>query len=214
MKGVTVTTMWIHSPLLCLYVLLSLCMFSPAEAIARPNRRPINRNLVISSSRGTPGLSQYSFERNMQDFIRPGNGKNQYDAEAMHQLSLLKQDAMPLLDADDFDIYRTERAATKALMMEGGHDVSNLLHDSELGSFYRQTLRSIREIQSMFRFSVQESHDGYVFSREQQGRKFLELDIQFDIKRGVDPQITIMDTVSFRYDPLYNRTVLEYGFRF
>ena len=51
-------------------------------------------------------------------------------------------------------------------------------------------------------------------TRKRVGRKLLELNMEFNVKRGLDPQIRIGDTLRFRYDYLYDRTMLELGFNF
>lgn len=205
--------------LLCncsVYLLLTMCLLviSAEQAEARPGRKPFNRKLFVDSERQSPGLALYSFESSFNDFIHPRSRQDGYDSNSLHRLQLLHQDAAPLLNPDDFDLDRTRRATTKALMMEGGHSVSMLVHNSELGSIYRSALRSFKRIQSQFRYSIQESHTGYEVAREKRGKKIIELDLQFDIKRGVDPQLTFWDTIHFRYDPIYKRAIIGYDFRF
>ena len=137
-----------------------------------------------------------------------------YDPLSITRLRMLKQDSQPLHDPDDFDLFRTRRSVGKALAMQTGRALSNLFNTSELGPLYRSTLRTLKNFRQRFRFRLQRSEKGLILGTRNKGKTLLELNLNFDVKRGVDPELTIANTIKFRYDIVYKRSLVEYGFTF
>jgi hypothetical protein len=56
--------------------------------------------------------------------------------------------------------------------------------------------------------------EGLTISKTSKGTSLLELDLQFNASKGVDPQIKIGEFMRFRYDYVDKRPMLEYGLNF
>lgn len=156
----------------------------------------------------------YDFGSTVDEILQDASDTSSYDPLTVMQLRMLKEDAQPSWNPEDIDPYKTRRAVEKALAIELGSHLSRQLMKSELRDTYRNTLRAYKRLQDRFRYSLQSDGESMALSRKNEGRKLLELNVEFNLKRGVDPQIRIGDAVRFRYDYLYERTMLEFGFNF
>jgi len=167
------------------------------------------KSLNLSSR---PAADPYEFT--VGDILSSTSDTNLYDPLTIQQLRLLKEDAQPSWDPDDIDPDKTRRVVEKAMAIELGRTLAWQIQRSELRDLYNDTSRALKRLQQRFRYSLQSDGNSLSVSRRKQGRKLLELNMEFNVKRGLDPQIRIGDSLRFRYDYLYDRTMLEYGFNF
>ncbi|MEZ4754852.1 MAG: hypothetical protein R3A13_11195 [Bdellovibrionota bacterium] len=79
---------------------------------------------------------------------------------------------------------------------------------------YHELKKSFSTFQNFFRYSLQNKGDQLTVSKKETGRKLLELSVELNLKKGIDPQIRIGENTRFRYDYYTKGAMLEYGFNF
>ncbi|MGI6525747.1 MAG: hypothetical protein ACOX2O_10750 [Bdellovibrionota bacterium] len=186
-----------------------VCFFIPLFALAQP---PQANGKVLNLNSEDRGMYNFRLTASIDDLLVDSDDK--YDPITINQLRMLKEEAQPSWHPDDVDPYQLRRVAQKALTIEVGRAFSKRINGSELRPTYRAALRTYHSIQERFRYSIQDNGDAITFSRKNKGKKLLELNLDLNLKRGLDPQILIGDFMRFRYDYVYKRAMLEYGFDF
>jgi len=204
----------IHKKGYLLFFLVNLLFSFSQNLLAQgPNKK-------IYSSREASGSGTYdfSFQSSLDTFISENYDSSKYDPITISQMARLKQQAVPYWHPenynDDYDVDITKRVTEKALVIQSAHHISGLLSHSELQQTFHAMQRWFKSVKDQFNYSVQTNGEGYNISRSVHGEKLLELDIEFNLKQGVDPQIRVGKYMRFRYDYTYNVTFLEYTLNF
>ena len=163
-------------------------------------------------------FSNFSYSINasssLSDLVGDGSGSGGYSPFSLAQLRLLKEVAQPSYNPNDYDPDLTGRVVSKMFAIQSGRAVSDAIQRSELQQTYRAALRGIKTVQERFRYSVQHTGRSVAVSRRNLGRKLVELNVDFNLRQGVDPQIRFGDHIRLRYDWVNNRSMLEYGVEF
>ncbi len=170
------------------------------------------KSLDLNPSASNP--YEFSLGSTVDDILQDTSDTNLYDPITIGQLRLLKEDAQPSWEPDDIDPYKTRRVVQKAFAIQFGRSISRQIMQSDLRETYRYSLQAYKRLQEVFRYSLQSDGESLAVSRLPKGRKLLELNMEFNVKQGFDPQIRIGDSLRFRYDYVYDRTLLEFGFNF
>ncbi len=153
----------------------------------------------------------FSFPDTLDSLFESSIRSDLYDSITVMNFRRLKEQADPYWDGDEADPIRSRRAAEKGLAMQTATSLSNVLKKSELRDTYFQLREAFRDLQNTFRYSVQSDGESLTVSRSSKGKKWLELQMEFNAKRGVDPQIRLGDHLRLRYDFIESRPLLEVG---
>jgi hypothetical protein len=195
-------------PVICVSALFVL----PVSANAQ-NQPPTQKNLRETLGAQKPGTYDFTLDSAF-DILNDTTNTDLYDPITISTLRRLKEDAQPAWNPEDIDPDLTRRVVERAFAIQSGRNLSNLINRSELQTTYKSIKQGLKSVQDTFRYSVQNTGNGVEVSKQKQGRKILELNMEFNLKQGLDPQIKIGESVRFRYDYTSKRPVLEYGFRF
>lgn len=180
----------------------------------QPGRGPLQRNLDTTETVGALGAYEFNLGSTLDKILEGTADTDPYDAVTISNLRRLKEDAQPENYPDDLDPYRTRRIVEKALAIQSGNSISRLIQQSELRPLYRAIKQEFFKIREHLKFSLQSGSDGLIVSRKPRGQKLLELNLELNLKQGMDPQIRIGESFKFRYDYVDKVPVLEYGFAF
>jgi len=186
---------------------------TPCFAQRRP-RRPLAKKIRPSYSSLTQESNSFSLSTAVDDILNSETDTSFDDSLTIKNLSRLKEEAQPSWNPDDIDTDQTRRVVEKAFAIQSARSLNVLIKRSDVGDYYRDVIKGVKGIQKLFRYSLQSDGSSVTVSKKRKGSKLLELNLQFNVNQGVDPQITIGDAMRFRYDYVYNRPMLEYGFDF
>jgi hypothetical protein len=137
-----------------------------------------------------------------------------YDPLTLATLKRLKADATPPYDPYDIDPVRTRHVVEKALAIQAGKTMANLLRTSDLRDFHRLVLKNLDFLQGLLTFSVSRGHDGLNAGHTPDGESLFAFNLRMSVRDGFDPQIRLSDSLRFRYDLGERQTLLEYGIGF
>lgn len=114
-----------------------------------------------------------------------------------------------VLDEEDSE---NELMARRALLFQGMTTVSNLLKESGLKDTYRQTVRSIRAAKEMTTIRVAQTGRGKfdVSQGTNSPEPLIEFGVHTSVRHGIEPRLTIGDSVTLRYDLLSDEALLEF----
>lgn len=164
---------------------------------------------------GDSAVDSYAFTAESAfDILNDTASTDLYDPLTIQTLKRLKEDARPAWDGDDEDVDKTRRVVERALAIQSGRNISSTLEQSELRSTYRAIKQGLKNFQNNFRYSLQTTGKSMEVSKEKKGKKLLELNVELNLKQGLDPQLKMGEHLRFRYDYTSQRPLLEYGFRF
>ncbi|NLF25678.1 MAG: hypothetical protein GX589_08505 [Deltaproteobacteria bacterium] len=199
------------STALLLYLLFGA---APGEAQRGPAPKVPHKKAFSSE---ISSIQTYTYDAgpssSLSDFIEPGP-PDAYNQLTLANLRLMKEVAQPSHRPDDYDSDLTERVVSKMLTIQSFRSVSALINKSELQQSYRSAIRGVKKLQSRFRYSLQSGKEGLTVSRRKVGKKLIEVNLDFNLHQGVDPQINFGKYFRVRYDFINNRSILEYGFEF
>ena len=190
---------------------IPICLFLNPHNLSG---QEINKRGLSSSDSSRTGGYEQSFSTTLGTLIREKGGRNEYHPLTIKELKNLRENVEPFWSKEEADPERVDRATQKAFAIQGAHHFSYLIKTSDLRFVYRDIQDSMRSIKDFFKYSVQTDGDSMSLSREEKGEKILELDLEFNLKQGVDPQIRIGQHMRFRYDYTYDGTFLEYAVDF
>ena len=202
----------LYKAMLALLVVLAVVLTSaPVYAQSGSDGRLNTRRLDSFDS----GEYDWDLSAELGEILTATADTDLYDPITIANLRILRDKAQPYWSEDDIDPERTRRVVRKALAIQSAHVLVPVIKESDLGDVFLQIKRGFKRLSDLFRYSLQDEPGAAVsLSRENKGRKLLELDLKFSLKKGVDPQIRINDEVRFRYDFSEQATFLEYGFDF
>ena len=172
------------------------------------------KTLNLGTQSGTAIYNNERLGTSLDNILTSTSDSSLYDPLTVGQLRMLMEDAQPSWDPSGYDPDKTRRLGEKALAMQLGQSISRQIKESELRDTYNSLMRLYKQIKQSFRYSVQTDGDSFEVSRKKKGRKLLELNVDFNLKHGMDPQLRVGENFRFRYDYLYDRTMLEYGLKF
>ncbi len=197
-----------RSPKLLLIIICVNALLGPLPLLAQD----INKRGLSSSSGGSGSYSNSAtgFDTTFSSMMTDGSNNKAFDPLVIKQLRLLQEDAAPRWDPDDYDEEIRERASQKGFVIETVRNLDAVVKNSELKFFYSGLKRDFKAIRNYFAYSLQTDGEEYSVSRERQGKKLLELNMEFNLKQGIDPQIRIGESYRIRYDYTYRSTMLEY----
>jgi len=192
-------------------VFIFQCEASQAQ---RAPANDLNKKAFITDS-SMPRIYTYdsSASSNLSDLIAEG-APDAYNPLTLANLRLMKEVAQPKHRPEDYDSDLSERIVSKMLTIQTSRSLSTLIQQSELRQSYISAIRTIKRIQERFRYSLQNKGDALTLSRQNEGRKIMELNLDFNLRQGVDPQINFGKYFRMRYDFIANRSMLEFGLEF
>ncbi|MCB0332555.1 MAG: hypothetical protein KDD55_03585 [Bdellovibrionales bacterium] len=196
----------------CLLLLLTVSQ----HAHALPGKRQSPGKALYSSDLSDSN-NVYSFDLNssLDSLLITGSDTNLYDPLTIKTLTRLKEQSFPYWSGDsEPDPGRTRRIVEKAFTLESFRNLSQTIQKSELKDFYFALKQGLNTIRETFRFSLQRSGSEVFVSRQTKGEKLLELNVEFNASKGIDPQLAFGDHLRFRYDYIRQRPMLEVGFDF
>lgn len=180
-----------------------------ASAQARPDTKGLRGG-------STTDDAVFQFQNgNNWDLVSGVKDFDTYDARTMQILRNLHADSRPFWEGDhDNEVHRERRATERAFAIQSGRQLSTILNTSELKPIYNDVRSTLSRLQDVVRYSVQSDGSGISVSKKKKGRPLLELNLNFNLKQGLDPQIKMGENLYFRYDWLEGTPLLEYGVRF
>ena len=200
---------------IALAFVFALSFLIPEEAFSQRRKKKLRTR---KASRITDILADESLDLSLSStferIIIAPTDSNLYDPLTIENFKRLRDISKPIWNDDDYDPERMRRASEKAFAMQAGRTMSDLLHRSDLQDVYRDLKKYFRNFQDLFRYSVQDNGEKIQLSKATKGKKLLELSVEVNLKRGVDPQLRIGENTRFRYDYYYKRAMFEYGFDF
>lgn len=179
------------------------CLASPSDGILG---RSFKRSSEFSAATETLDLTA-----TVDRLINFSTDTDLYDPLTVQRLRAMQEEAQPRTNSTDLDPELTRRVAERALAIQSGRTVAQVLEKSELRSAFRELRSQIRSFQDLFRYSLQQEPDGLTVSRQSTGKKLLELNVDLNLKNGLYPSIRIGDAVRFRLADDYRTPMLEYG---
>jgi hypothetical protein len=135
---------------------------------------------------------------------------NLYDPLTIARLKRMQEMVAPQINIDDVDVEQTRSITEDALAIQSGRSAVRLIERSELQPLYRSIKDEFSAIQDALRFGVQQTPNGVSFTRKRKGRRLVELQVQFDPKTVLEPQLKIGDAVRFRYDFDQGEAIMEF----
>jgi len=195
---------------LCLSILFTFS--AEGQGIARPSP---GKKLSDSGDKTTVDQNiALGFDSSLTDLIEQSSSNSNYDPHTIWVLESLTDVTQPFWDPRDVDLTRNRRAVSKALTIQSSVAASSLVKGSELRPTFMSVKRGLDDVKKQFNYSLQDDGDFFAVSREKHGRKLLELNMEFNVSQGLDPQIRIGQSTRFRYDLVNSRPILEYGYNF
>ncbi len=199
----------------CLISILTAVFSSYAQA--QPLRRPApggGKSLRGAVNGTEAAVYGFNLGSTMDRLLTDSASTDIYDPITLQALKRLRDEAVPRYNPLDVEPELSRRVAEKALAIQSGRSLSKLVHSSEIRGAYLSALDSLRSIQDMFRYSVQDTGESITVTKKRKGKRILELSMEFNLKQGIDPQIRVGESVRFRYDYLEQAPLLEYTFSF
>jgi hypothetical protein len=180
-----------------------------AHSLAAPPKKP-GKGLGGRSSFVEPSISSFD-----ADVIgESGISTDLHDPMVTHNLRRLQERTMLLGDEDNYDDEIGDRAAKKALAVQGSRDFIRLIKQSELRGTYYWIRDLFASFQDSTRYSLQDTGKSMTVSRSKSGEKVIEMNMEFNSKQGLDPQFNIGESFRLRYDFIEERTLFEFGVDF
>ena len=136
------------------------------------------------------------------------------DPNTLWMMKGLTDVTQPFWDPYDVDYTRNDRAVQKAFTVQSGKYLSSVVKNSELKSTFVYLKQTLDDVKSIFRYSIQSDGTNTYISREQKGKKILELSMEFNLSQGLDPNVKLGENLRFRYDYVNKRPLFEFGFSF
>lgn len=199
-----------HTTGLPILSIILLCLISAPSA----NCQDINKRGLGSASASSISGYNPNFTSTLGTFIREDGDQKSYHPLTIRELRLLQENSQPYWGNEEAEKERVERATQKAFAIQSAHHLSFVLKDSELRHVYRDIQDSLKSIRNYFKYSLQSDGSTMKLSRTVEGQKILELNLEFNLKQGVDPQLRIGEYMRLRYDYAYDGTFLEYAVDF
>jgi hypothetical protein len=199
------------------FVALAFCVAAFLEAAqAQPLRRPTNGKSLRGNGASASDAALYGFNLSsaVDKVLTDSASTDLYDPMTIQVLKRLRDEAVPKINPLDVEPDLSRRVAEKALAIQSGRSISRLVHESEIRGVYLEVLDSLRGIQDMFRYSVQDTGEKITVTKKRKGERLVELSLEFNLKQGIDPQLRLGDNVRFRYDYLEQSPLLEYTLSF
>lgn len=191
-------------------------MFWVACSIPAAHAAPPFPNLKTLKSPSYLEASPYSpnFAGTFNSILESSVDSNLYDPLTIATLKRLREDAQPFYNPRDVDPDRTRRIGEKALAIQSGRSLAEVLDHSELQPVFFSIKQEMEGIKRLFGFSLQNVGHGYAVSRDPRGKKLVEFGIEFNLKRGIDPQIRLGEKFRLRYDFVDQRPIFEFATNF
>ena len=200
-----------------LLVLIFLSFFAK-ESLSESRRGSRNGKKVLVKSLGAfddhANAYDFTFSSEIDKLLSNSADTNLYDPLTLMQLRVLREDAQPSYEPFDANPYETRRVVEKALAIQSTTTLVPVIKKSELGDTFRAIERSFKAFTDRFRYSLQDSPNGWTVSRENKGEKLFELNLRVNLSQGLDPQIRFGDNLRLRYDWMEKQSLLECGFEF
>lgn len=204
----------------CLGLTLATCAEATPLIKQTPTNRPRSpRPPGKSLNRGGGGSVQaedpFRFDLDSAvEVLADSTELDLYDPLTLSTLKRLKEDATPPYDPHDIDPVRTRHVVEKALAIQAGRTMANLLRSSDFRDFHRLVLKNLDFLHGLLTLSVSRGHDGLNAGRTPDGESLFAFNLRMSVRDGFDPQIRLSDSLRFRYDLGERQTLLEYGIGF
>lgn len=137
-----------------------------------------------------------------------------YDRLELAELRRLKDGAAPRSDLEDPDYNELRRVTEKALSMQTARTVVRLLQGSDVRNEYNAFQRGLKSLNDSFRYSIQNDGDRLMISKGNKGQKLVEFKLEFNLRHGAEPNISIGNNFRLRYDMRNRGPVAEYALNF
>lgn len=187
---------------------------SPIEIEAQ-RRKPLRLKRAITNIEQDTNLqAAYDFDLSNQinTLFDSSLDTDIYDPMTIESLRRQKDDVQPYWENDqDYDPYESRKLVEKAAAIEFSNRFITLIKGSDLRPTFKAVKRQVNNFRETFKYSVQDSGEGYAVSKESKGEKLIELNLELDAKQGLDPQLRIGDNWRLRYDIFNDSSVLEFS---
>ncbi len=200
---------------------LFLCSFvgaviAPLESLAQVPKKRIQKRINVrnyqESSSSEP--SRFSLAPQFSDIFDSSIDSDLYDPRGLAHLRYLKDQAQPWWDPDGIDPDETREVVQRVLVIRSAQSVVPVIKRSDLKETYRDMKQAYRSVTDTFRYSVQDQGNSILISKEHQGEKLIELNLELDVNTGFDPALNIGDDLRLRYDWLKATPLLEFEINF
>lgn len=191
-----------------------LCFFISDLEAQRAQRRRIGKRFSTTVSSIDISTYDFSVGDEFDRILTTSSDTDLYDPLTIANLRKLKEDAVPPWDPLDIDPERTRKVVEKAFAIQSARSLIKLINQSEIKPVYALFKNTVKNFSDLFRYSVQDRGDELTVSKSKQGDKLIELNLEFNLKQGVDPQINVGDSFRLRYDYTTKRSLFEYGVDF
>lgn len=199
--------------ILFICAIISTIIFTTSTCFAQ-SKKKLNTFSARSLQSSDTDFFQFRLSESLDDFINTSADTNLYDPLTVMRLRMLKEQAQPGTNIDDIDPEETRNVVQKAFAIQTTTSMMNLIEGSELRDSFRSIERGFKEFTSLFKYSIQDTGDSYSISKKSEGKKLLELNMNFSLSKGADPQFHIGECFRFRYDWQESQTMFEYGINF
>ena len=116
---------------------------------------------------------------------------------------------------DSYDYLESTGFAKNMLLYHGATKVSDYLEKSPLAESYKRFLKKIKSYKEMTTVNVSQSRTGSLdLSQGEKDEPILKFKLGVSTKRGVEPRLKVLDTITLRYDMFKDRALCEYHLDF
>lgn len=194
-------------------LLALLSLFAGCPLYAQPaSPSPQSKNL--RSAVPSTNAYDYSLGSTFDRILNQTASTELYDSFTIATLKRMQAEADPDWDPAGLDAELTRQVAERAFSIQAGRSLVNIVRKSDLRDLYREVIRNFSAVQDALRLTVRNNGGSFSFKKRGAGKKILELGVEFNLRRGLDPQLKIGNTMRFRYDYDASMPLLEYGFSF
>jgi len=211
-RGINAVSRRCTLPLLLCLSLVSVLVLGAVAHADDISRAPVGKSLQTGPSLDT--TYQLKLGSTLDRMLSETSTSDIHDPLTISSLKRLKEQALPSWNPNDIDPERTRGVAERALAIQTGRTINELLMNSELRSTYQAVRRAFTDLQDTFRYSVQQGDKGFKVSQGPKKSKLIEFNLEVNPKEGLDPQLRIGEHTRFRYDLSSQAPMLEYGFNF
>jgi hypothetical protein len=195
------------------FVLIGAIFFGTDDADAQIKRRAVAEKRVVREFSDIFNPA-FDLRAELDTLVVNPTDIYLYDRLEIAELRRLKDIAAPRSDLEEPEYAELRRVTERALSMQTARSVVRLLQSSDVRYEYEAFQRGLKRLNDSFRYSVQNNGERLVFSKANKGRKLVEFKLEFNLRHGAEPNMTIGDNFRLRYDMQHRGPVAEYAFNF
>lgn len=196
---------------------LSFVVSAPSRAEAETGERAtLGKTLTYSLEPSSSALKdpyRLDLAGTLNRIVNFTADTNLFDPFTVAELERAASEASPRYDGWD-DADKLRQVTERAFGLTAAQNIVRALETSDLRPTYLALKDSMRTVQRSVNYSVQTNGDEIAVGRAVKGRKLVELEIEFNARRLIDPHIKIGKHLRVRYDPDNSGPMLEYEIRY